>query len=36
MHQREISDRVGLSAATVARRLKWLRFAGTIRKDISF
>ncbi|MER8537107.1 Lrp/AsnC family transcriptional regulator [Mesorhizobium sp. M1005] len=35
MQQREISDRVGIPAAAVARRLKWLRSAGIIRKDIS-
>ncbi|BCG83323.1 Lrp/AsnC family transcriptional regulator [Mesorhizobium sp. 113-3-3] len=35
MQQRETADRVGLPAAAVARRLKWLRSAGTIRKDIS-
>lgn len=33
--QREISDRVGLSAGAVARRLKRLRSAGIIRKDMS-
>ncbi|UVK50428.1 Lrp/AsnC family transcriptional regulator [Mesorhizobium sp. AR02] len=35
MPRREISDRVGLSAAAVARRLKRLRSTGIIRKDIS-
>ncbi|MGX7877156.1 Lrp/AsnC family transcriptional regulator [Mesorhizobium sp. ORM6] len=35
MQQHEISDRVGLSAAAVARRLKRLRSAGIIRKDMS-
>lgn len=35
MPQREISDRVGLSAPAVARRLQRLRSNGTIRKDIS-
>ncbi|MER9281590.1 Lrp/AsnC family transcriptional regulator [Mesorhizobium sp. M0522] len=35
MQQREISDRVGLSAAAVARRLKRLRSTGIISKDIS-
>ncbi|WP_352917309.1 winged helix-turn-helix transcriptional regulator [Mesorhizobium sp. M1143] len=35
IQQREISDRVGLSAAAVARRLKGLRSTGIIRKDIS-
>ncbi|MER9007165.1 Lrp/AsnC family transcriptional regulator [Mesorhizobium sp. M0862] len=35
MRQREIADRVGLSAGAVARRLKRLRSTGIIRKDIS-
>ncbi|MDQ0474086.1 Lrp/AsnC family transcriptional regulator [Labrys wisconsinensis] len=35
MPQREISDRVGLSAPAVARRLQRLRATGIIRKDIA-
>lgn len=35
MPQREISDRVGLSAPAVARRLQRLRASGVIRRDIS-
>ncbi|MER9281976.1 Lrp/AsnC family transcriptional regulator [Mesorhizobium sp. M0522] len=34
MQQSEIADRVGLPAAAVARRLKRLRSAGIIRKDV--
>jgi DNA-binding Lrp family transcriptional regulator len=35
MPQREISERVGLSAPAVARRLQRLRSTGVIRRDIS-
>ena len=35
MPQREISERVGLSAPAVARRLQRLRMTGVIKRDIS-